>query len=287
MDEVHKCLEAYLESKRVIFPRFYFLSNDELLKILAQTRNPQAVQPHLRKCFDSITRLEFALLPEKPRDAPGSDFDTEQDTIYSKDVLKMISPEGEKVSLTRGLKAQGHVEDWLCKVEEAMFVSLRALSKDAIANYQLMSREEWVMSGYPSQVVLTISQMMWCKEMEDCLEGDHDHLSALQQFEQANIDRLNALAALLRGQRASLHRNIITALITIDVHARDIVSDLVQQKVDTTSNFEWQRQLRYYWDMELDNCIATMALSTYNYGYEYLGACPRIAAIYVLWGLCS
>lgn len=76
--------------------RFYFLSNDELLKILAQTRNPQTVQPHLRKCFDAITRLEFAVLQL-------SDFTRAagpQDSVYSKDILSMVSPEGEKVSFT-------------------------------------------------------------------------------------------------------------------------------------------------------------------------------------------
>ncbi|XP_072318696.1 dynein axonemal heavy chain 6 [Eucyclogobius newberryi] len=276
LDEIHKCLEDYLESKRVIFPRFYFLSNDELLKILAQTRNPQAVQPHLRKCFDSIIRLEFALLTDDLDDAIEGDVDSDENSIYSKDILKMVSPEGEKVSLTKGLKAQGNVEDWLCKVEEAMFGSLRRLSKAAIADYQVKSREEWVVAGHSSQVVLTISQMMWCRDMDNCLEGDHDHFAALQQFELTNIDRLNALAALVRGHLPSLHRNIITALITIDVHARDIVTDLVHQKVDSRSNFEWQRQLRYYWDMDLDNCVAAMALSKYIYGYEYLGACPRL-----------
>ncbi|XP_023141924.2 dynein axonemal heavy chain 6 isoform X2 [Amphiprion ocellaris] len=276
LDEIQKCLEAYLESKRVIFPRFYFLSNDELLKILAQTRNPQAVQPHLRKCFDAITRLEFALLPAQSPGATGMVYAGEQETIYSKDILNMVSPEGEKVRLTKGLKAQGNVEDWLCKVEEAMFSSLRSLSKAAIADYQVKSREEWVVAGHPSQVVLTISQMMWCRDMDACLEGDHDHFAALQEFELTNFDRLNALAACVRGQLTALHRNIITALITIDVHARDIVTDLVRQKVDNKSNFEWQRQLRYYWDVDLDNCVATMALSTYIYGYEYLGACPRL-----------
>ncbi|XP_029949300.1 dynein heavy chain 6, axonemal [Salarias fasciatus] len=276
LDEIQKCLEAYLESKRVVFPRFYFLSNDELLKILAQTRNPQAVQPHLRKCFDAITRLEFALLPEKSPGHIGTVDTKQQESIYSNDILSMISPEGEKVCLSKGLKAQGNVEDWLCRLEEAMFSSLQRLSKAAIVDYQEKSREEWVVAGHPSQVVLTISQMMWCRDMEACLEGDHDHSAALQQFEQINFDRLNALAALVRGQLPALHRNIITALITIDVHARDIVSDLVRQKVDSRSSFEWQRQLRYYWDISLDNCVATMALSTYTYGYEYLGACPRL-----------
>ncbi|KAM4603926.1 dynein axonemal heavy chain 6 [Polymixia lowei] len=277
LDQIQKCLEAYLESKRIVFPRFYFLSNDELLEILAQTRNPQAVQPHLRKCFDAITRLEFALLPSPPPEAKGAPPEPrEQGKLFSNDILAMVSPEGEKVGLTKGLKARGNVEDWLGKVEEAMFFSLRRLSKVAITDYQDKSREEWVVAGHPSQVVLTISQMMWCRELDGCLEGDHDHFGALQEFELTNFDRLNALAALVRGHLPALHRSIITALITIDVHARDIVTDLVRQKVDSSSNFEWQRQLRYYWDLDLDNCIATMALSTYVYGYEYLGACPRL-----------
>ncbi|XP_064819752.1 dynein axonemal heavy chain 6-like, partial [Oncorhynchus masou masou] len=182
----------------------------------------------------------------------------------------------EKVGLAKGLKARGNVEDWLGKVEEAMFSSLRRLSKASIADYQSKEREEWVVAGHPSQVVLTISQLMWCRDLDGCLEGDHDHFMALQDFEYVNIDRLNALAALVRGQLPTLHRNIITALITVDVHARDIVTDLVARKVDSSSNFEWQRQLRYYWDLDLDNCVARMALSTYIYGYEYLGACPRL-----------
>ncbi|XP_067839723.1 dynein axonemal heavy chain 6 [Heptranchias perlo] len=273
LDQILKCLEAYLESKRVIFPRFYFLSNDELLEILAQTRNPQAVQPHLRKCFDAISKLEFALA------AQGEEKVTEgePEKVYTNDILAMISPEGEKVSLGKGLKARGNVEDWLGKVEEAMFSSLRRLCKASIADYQTQSREVWVVCGHPSQVILTISQLMWCRDLHHCLEGDdHDHIVSMAEFEKTNFERLNALAALVRGKLLNLHRSIVTALITTDVHARDIVTELVKEKVDTVNNFEWQRQLRYYWDLDTDNCVAMMALSNYTYGYEYLGASPRL-----------
>lgn len=56
------------------------------------------------------------------------------------------------MALGKGLKARGNVEDWLGKVEEAMFSSLRRLSKAAIADYQSKPRVEWVVAGHPSQV---------------------------------------------------------------------------------------------------------------------------------------
>lgn len=66
--------------------RFYFLSNEELLDILSQSKNPHAVQPHLQKCFDGIRLLEFS--PEE----------------RSIDVLALLSSEGEKLPLAKVTK---------------------------------------------------------------------------------------------------------------------------------------------------------------------------------------
>ena len=60
-NELEKCqknLDSYLEQKRSIFPRFYFVSDPVLLQILSQGSDPQAVQPFYEKIFESITAVE-------------------------------------------------------------------------------------------------------------------------------------------------------------------------------------------------------------------------------------
>lgn len=57
LEEIQKSLEMYLENKRRQFPRFYFISNDDLLEILGQSKNPPGVMPHMKKLFDNIKTL--------------------------------------------------------------------------------------------------------------------------------------------------------------------------------------------------------------------------------------
>ena len=50
-DAIQKTLENFLEKKRDLFQRFYFLSNDELLEILSTVKSFEQIEPHLRKVF--------------------------------------------------------------------------------------------------------------------------------------------------------------------------------------------------------------------------------------------
>lgn len=61
-----------------------------------KTRNPHAVQSHLRKCFDAIAKLEFG----KAGATSGIPEGEESDKLSS-DIVAMISPEGERIALTK------------------------------------------------------------------------------------------------------------------------------------------------------------------------------------------
>jgi dynein heavy chain len=157
LEKIQKQLEDYLEFKRMAFPRFYFLSNDELLEILAQTRNVQAVQPHMMKCFDAIKSLDFG---GQHKQSPVSKFDENSVDIYG-----IISPEAEYVTMGKNLKARGEVENWLMAVEKRMVESLRSLSKESVVDYTQRPRKEWV-KDHAGQIIITTSQIYWAKGAE-------------------------------------------------------------------------------------------------------------------------
>ena len=263
LEDIQKSLEDYLATKRSAFPRFFFLSNDELLEILSQTRNVQAVQPHLRKCFDNILKIEFA---------PGKG---------SKDITGMWSAELEQVNFSGIVKAEGNVEFWLRDIERMMIKSLYDITKLALDEYPAngIERNEWLFN-YPAQPVITIDQVTWTSgvtaAITEIMRGKNR--KALEEFLDFSVKQINKMVDLVRGDLTSHQRTLMGALIVIDVHAREVVRNMIKARVETMNDFEWMKQLRYYWEKEEEeeDVFARQTNTRFRYGYEYLGNGPRL-----------
>ena len=59
VEEIQRELAKYLETKRVSFPRFFFLSDEELLDILANSENKEVIQGFLKALFDGLVKLHI------------------------------------------------------------------------------------------------------------------------------------------------------------------------------------------------------------------------------------
>ena len=58
LDNCQKSLSDYLDTKRCAFPRFFFISDDELLSVLGNN-DPRSIQIHLLKLFDNVKEMQF------------------------------------------------------------------------------------------------------------------------------------------------------------------------------------------------------------------------------------
>ncbi|KAL4125506.1 hypothetical protein PRIC2_009089 [Phytophthora ramorum] len=122
LDQIQKCLDQYLETKRMLFPRFYFLSNDDLLEILGHQKDPDQVQKHIKKCFEAIKTLNLI-----PPGARGN---------ATFEALGMNSPCGEQVMFASNVVVAGAVEGWLLRIEAAMVNTLEKIFAQCIVGYK-------------------------------------------------------------------------------------------------------------------------------------------------------
>ena len=142
-----KKLENYLESKRKLFPRFYFRfqycpSSKFCLRDLIQT----VFRKILRSCSMPSQELSSQRKIENP-------------LFQSKQCL---GDDEEEIHLTNEVKAEGNIEQWLLNLEHEMQRSVREVCKDASRDCFQVELEEFV--KYQSQIALLGIQMIWTSE---------------------------------------------------------------------------------------------------------------------------
>jgi len=106
MEKIQKNLETYLEEKRSYFARFYFISNDELLQLLANSTDLKTVEKHMNKCFENVNKFVLA------DDEVQYNQDGEVIELHSNDLNEIFgvrSNENERIKFGRPVKvrAQG------------------------------------------------------------------------------------------------------------------------------------------------------------------------------------
>ena len=271
LEYVQKNLAEYLETKRNAFARFFFMSNDELIEILSQTKDPQMVQPHLKKCFESLNKLKF------------EDVDGVENCMTG-----MWGIEGEYIDFVGPVAPAGGVEDWLTDVKKMMQKSLLTEMDKAIKNYAELTetegregRKKWTLA-WPGMCVLQAGQTYWTRDLGKLL--DEKGLDGPKEFIEIAEAQLKDLTAMVRTNLTKLQRKTMGAVLVIEVHARDVVNNFIRDGIGSQQDFDWISQLRYYWyPEELDTSvgkgqgtIAKMCQCVYPYGYEYLGNSMRL-----------
>uniref|UniRef100_A0A9L0IQP0 Dynein axonemal heavy chain 10 n=1 Tax=Equus asinus TaxID=9793 RepID=A0A9L0IQP0_EQUAS len=259
LERCQKSLNDYLDSKRNAFPRFFFISDDELLSILGNS-DPLCVQEHMIKMYDNIALLRF------------SDGDSGE-----KLVLAMISAEGEVMEFRKTIRAEGRVEDWMTAVLNEMRRTNRLITKEAIFRYcEDRSRVDWMLL-YQGMVVLAASQVWWTWEVEDVFrQVQRGEKQAMKNYGKKMHQQIDELVTRITMPLSRNDRKKYNTVLIIDVHARDIVDSFIRGSILEAREFEWESQLRFYWDREPDELNIRQCTGTFGYGYEYMGLNGRL-----------
>lgn len=176
LESIQKSLDDYLDTKRQIFPRLYFLSNDELLELLAQSKDSHAIEGHLFKCFDAIQSVKFNSYDhDRVKGKIHKGYDeivgfTDHMGEYVKfqvDVMPSTpatTKSKDSVKETAIVRAEGPVEQWLLAFERSMRSTIFLSARDATNNYPSNTNKITAegllqfIGSYPAQIVSVVGK---------------------------------------------------------------------------------------------------------------------------------
>ncbi len=268
LDSCQKALDDFLAAKRVVFPRFYFVSNADLLDILSNGSQPHKIMKHITKVFLATATLTL-------QDVPGADrpVATRWDTCMGKEDCAFAEPP----------RLDGKPEKYLQTILEAKCQTLRLMYEASKARLEKQDRIEWLMhrrsyddeAEDAAQIGLLLAGTQYVLQTEaafDKLEAGDS--TAMEAHHKLVVSQLQDLIKLTRTKISKADRRRVMNMITMDAHSRDVVHKLIMDDVKEKRAFQWQSQLKQRYE-DGEACIR-VADAKFPYMYEYLGNGGRL-----------
>ena len=237
LERVQKKLNDLLAAKRAQFPRFFFLSNEDLLEIIGQPKDPESINRHISKIYEGITKIEC---------------DTIQANKGQKEnvINAVVASDGEKLAVqelsqSQPLELTTNVEAWMKNLTEAARISLmkefytfaqsppsagrKPLDKDKMTS---------LVAANLGQILLTYNQIEWTQNVKSALQqyspettqGNAHPLKKLRTLYKKKIETYIQVVEQRADKLPDRDRSKVEAMIIMEEHNREVVDKLFANK---------------------------------------------------------
>jgi len=264
LDEIITEVELKAEERQQEYPRLFFMSNKEFIKVITESDRIKAVTYCLQKCFASVKDMLVVVEGEETR--PTGIISAEGEEFKTKPITKKVSDSIDTV---------------LKPIEETLKKDL----KDKIKSYvsamldKEVPRTELVLASM-GQAAFIGEGVVFTSNTETVIEEDEEYEDNMDTLVEEQVRASIDLGKMLT-QAGSVpeiaskgivldeaKKLSIQALIVQFIHYRDLIEFLKNNDAHGANCFIWQQQLRYYIQVDI---YAKQLDATFEYGCEYLG----------------
>uniref|UniRef100_A0A182F4F5 AAA+ ATPase domain-containing protein n=1 Tax=Anopheles albimanus TaxID=7167 RepID=A0A182F4F5_ANOAL len=266
-------LKTFLAVRRDQFPRFYLLSDWQLVSFLAQPFDRQRLQRTLAIIYENVAGISVG---------SGS-----LESMKSAGIASVCTRDGECIPFAVPLKA--HEEASTPYDTVGMMIQLDRSIRDALqdllpkchsalrAGYFKRVESGWLRS-WPLQLCLKSAELKTTQHTKNALAqcsllGRKKPLKMLRCLHTKMLEQLTACARRVdnvgEGADERWQRKKLNDLLIVELNARDLIERLyLKSELHGVQSIEWISQLHSYLDQTTSKCFVQLLETHLSYGYE-------------------
>jgi hypothetical protein len=202
LEESNEDLEAilvsladYIDAKRRLLPRLYYLSNEEVLELVSATTF-KAFSGHFTKLMMHIITLDSHF--REAAEAALQDQSRELCNFNGLKIFALVGEDGDTLSLTPSVMCTGPLENWVPKVYDSLTSTFRNVLAESIASYARTSLNDWILPVSSYVGVITL-QVMFARTVQDSFDSLETNPRVFIVLEAVLKNKLNDLMLLLHS----------------------------------------------------------------------------------------
>lgn len=251
LTKLTKALGEFLEKQRELYPRLFFIGNDDLLEIIANATDIPKIGKHFKKMYAGVSSVTY---------------DSSTSLITG-----VNSEQGESINLLNPVSTAKYsrIDQWLTQLDYEIKCTLSKLLEKSLQEFRANGIEKWL-GRYPVQVTLLTIQINWTQEVERALVDGQLH---------EKLEQWKGWLELLASPTFSNINGLQCYIIEL-VHQESIISELVLKKVNSADSFWWKSNQTFYYNENFDDLTRRLIVKQndkeFVYGFEYLGVMDRL-----------
>ena len=262
-EELFKYIEEYLDKKRKENPKYYYLSNEELLEMYQKSDDIEVKRKHIPKMISGIKNIDL-----------GADSD---------EIIK-ISTIDEEIITFKFSKGKGNIKEILDAIESEIAKKLKNSFKNYKRDFTAASKgnkdtvikkpRELIIELVKNrenlgQAIFNFVYSFYMEQLEKALNQEDTFDKIMDFREDAKSRKDGFIASLKATSTTKVEKRILMNLISLESYFKNIIKILVREDVVSTSDFNWMKILHIKLDGE--NCSIRIFNMDFEYGYEYVG----------------
>ncbi|XP_040612918.1 dynein heavy chain domain-containing protein 1 [Mesocricetus auratus] len=271
LEAIIMALEDVLYGVCAYFPRLFFLSDSELVALLAAPLETCEAQSWARRCFPHIKAVKFRCSTDDEKSKNNQE--SSSSTQAPVETIAVLGAYGEQVKLQSPLPLHPDLPKWLASLEKCLRLLIVNLLQSCVATRLAQGPslvkslkalpqqrqvpkqpyvQHWLdaIQVFPWQCILVAEEVVWRAEMEEVLL----ERGTMRTFS-IHVHKLEVLVQFIRAQRSSQSKqslpsvrqtSLFSNLLVMTVTHRDIAQLLEKHQVSDLTDFYWARQLKYH-----------------------------------------